>query len=78
MSNVISLDEKIPLEKRVEVDMRSAGYDPTNIEHINEYWEEYMQFSESVEITTMCGGKKFKVTITPLDEYEEETNGKET
>ena len=72
MNNVILLNDKLPLEKRVEIDMRSMGYDPNNIDDINEYWEDRLGNDEPVEITTMCGGKKFKVVITPLDEDEDE------
>lgn len=73
MSNVILLDDKLPIEKRVEIDMRSMGYDPNNLDDVNEFWEDRgLGDSESLEITTMYGGKKFKVVITPLDEDEDE------
>ena len=73
MSNIILLNDKLPIEKRVEVDMRSMGYDPNNLDHANEFWEDRgLGEGESVEMTTMYGGKKFKVVITPLDEDEDE------
>ena len=71
MSNVILLNNKLPLEKRVEIDMRSMGYDPNNLDDVNEFWED-RGLGDSIEITTTCGGKKFKVVITPLDEDEDE------
>ena len=73
MSNVISLNNKLPLEKRVEIDMRSMGYDPNNLDDVDEFWEDRgFGDSESVEINAMYGGKKFKIVITPLDEDEDE------
>ena len=72
MSNVILLNDKLPLENRVEIDMRSMNYDPNNIDDINEYWEDRLGDDGPVEITTTCGGEKFKVVITPLDENEDE------
>ena len=58
MSNVILLNDKLPIEKRVEVDMRSMGYDPNNLDHANEFWEDQgLGEGESVEINAMYGGK---------------------
>ena len=71
MSNVISLDKKLPMEKRVEIDMRSMGYDPNNQDDIDEFWEDRLDGDENMEIITAYGGKKFRVVITPLDEDEE-------
>ena len=71
MSNVISLDKKLPIEKRVEIDMRSMNYDPSNQDDVNEFWEDRLEDDEHIEIITAYGGKKFRVTITPLDEDEE-------
>tara|TARA_R100000093_G_C1877860_1_gene53260 strand:- start:176 stop:382 length:207 start_codon:yes stop_codon:yes gene_type:complete len=39
-SNVINPESKIPLEKRVEWDMRLLGYDPTNPQDVREFWED--------------------------------------
>jgi len=71
MSNVISLDKKLPIEKRVEIDMRSMGYDPNDPDDVNEFWEDRLDGDENMEIITTYGGKKFRVVITPLDEDEE-------
>ena len=71
MSNVISLDKKLPIEKRVEIDMRSMNYDPSNQDDIDEFWEDRLDGDENMEIITAYGWKKFRVTITPLDEDEE-------
>ena len=71
MSNVISLDKKLPIEKRVEIDMRSMNYDPNDPDDVNEFWEDRLDGDENMEIITAYGGKKFKIVITPLDEDEE-------
>ena len=71
MSNVISLDKKLPIEKRVEIDMRSMNYDPNDPDDVNEFWEDRLEDDEHIEIITAYVGKKFRVTITPLDEDEE-------
>ena len=69
MDNVISIEDKIPLEKRVERDMRSMGYDPTKPEEVEEFWED--RFEEEAIITyTTYGGQKFRVEITPVMEEE--------
>ena len=72
MSNVISLDKKLPMEKRVEIDMRSMNYDPNDPDDVNEFWEDRLDGDENMEEIVTYGGKKFKVVITPLDEYEDE------
>ena len=72
MSNVISLNKKLPIEKRVEIDMRSMNYDPNNQDDIDEFWEDRLDGDENMEEIVTYGGKKFKVVITPLDEYEDE------
>ena len=72
MSNVISLNKKLPMEKRVEIDMRSMNYDPSNQDDIDEFWEDRLDRDENMEEIVTYGGKKFKVVITPLDEDEDE------
>jgi len=72
MSNVISLNKKLPIEKRVEIDMRSMNYDPNNQDDIDEFWEDRLDGDENMEEIVTYGGKKFKVVITPLDEDEDE------
>ena len=72
MSNVISLDKKLPIEKRVEIDMRSMNYDPNDPDDVNEFWEDRLDGDENMEEIVTYGGKKFKVVITPLDEDEDE------
>ena len=72
MSNVISLNKKLPMEKRVEIDMRSMNYDPSNQDDIDEFWEDRLDGDENMEEIVTYGGKKFKVVITPLDEDEDE------
>ena len=72
MSNVISLDKKLPIEKRVEIDMRSMGYDPNDLDDVNEFWEDRFDGDENMEEIVTYGGKKFKIVITPLDEEEEQ------
>ena len=71
MSNVISLDKKLPIEKRVEIDMRSMNYDPNDPDDVNEFWEDRLDGDENMEEIVTYGGKKFKIVITPLDEDEE-------
>ena len=71
MSNVISLNKKLPIEKRVEIDMRSMNYDPNDPDDVNEFWEDRLDGDENMEEIVTYGGKKFKVVITPLDEDEE-------
>ena len=58
MSNVISLDKKLPIEKRVEIDMRSMNYDPNNQDDIDEFWEDRLDGDENMEIITAYGGKR--------------------
>ena len=72
MSNVISLDKKLRIEKRVEIDMRSMGYDPNDLDDVNEFWEDRLDGDENMEEFVTYGGKKFKIVITPLDEDEYE------
>ena len=58
MSNVISLDKKLPIEKRVEIDMRSMNYDPNDPDDVNEFWEDRLDGDENMEIITAYGGKR--------------------
>ena len=74
MSNVILLNKKLPMEKRVEIDMRSMNYDPNNQDDIDEFWEDRLDGDENMEEIVTYGGKKFKVVITPLDEKEDNEN----
>ena len=71
MSNVIALNKKLPMEKRLEIDMRSMNYDPSNQDDIDEFWEDRLDGDENMEEIVTYGGKKFKIVITPLDEDEE-------
>ena len=71
MSNVIALNKKLPMEKRVEIDMRSMNYDPNDPDDVNEFWEDRLDGDENMEEIVTYGGKKFKIVITPLDEEEE-------
>ncbi len=69
MDNVISMKNKIPLEKRVEHDMRSMDYDPTKPEDVEEFWEDRFE-EEAIIAYTTYGGQKFRVEITPVMEEE--------
>jgi hypothetical protein len=69
MDNVISMKNKITLEKRVEYDMRSMGYDPTKPKDVKEFWQDRFE-EEPIILTTTYGGQEFLIEITPVMEEE--------
>jgi len=71
MSNIVSLSEKLPLEQRVQRDMRMYKYDPDNPDEEDEYWsdlwcENDLEEDEPLVVEMKLGSRKFSVSITRL------------
>ena len=71
MSNIISLSEKLPLEQRVERDMRMYKYDPDDPDSEDEYWsdlwcENDLEEDEPLVVEMKLGSRTFSVSITML------------
>ena len=71
MSNIVSLSEKLPLEQRVERDMRMYKYNPDNPDSEDEYWsdlwcENDLEEHEPLVVEMKLGSRTFSVSITML------------
>ena len=71
MSNIVSLSEKLPLEQRVQRDMRMYKYDPDNPNEEDEYWSDLwcefdLEEDEPLVVETKLGSRTFSVSITML------------
>jgi hypothetical protein len=73
MDNILSFNDRLTQDQKIERDMRKYNYDPNDEDEREEYWEDLwcennLDKHEELCLTVTLGGKTFNLKLSMVEE----------